>query len=69
MLDRLARLCIGIVLAVFGAFIVTGAIGIVLLVPSIPLPLSAIVGFCPTYVPFGIRQNDSIRVAEIVCHQ
>lgn len=54
MLDRLARLCIGIVLVVFGAFIVTGAIGIFLIVLSIPLILSAIVGFCPAYVPLGI---------------
>ncbi len=54
MVDRMVRVCIGIALVVFGAFIVTGAIGIFLVVLSIPVFLAAIVGFCPVYVPFGI---------------
>jgi hypothetical protein len=53
-LDRVARVCIGIVLAAFGTVIVSGTIGIFLIVLSVPLLLSAIVGFCPAYVPFGI---------------
>jgi hypothetical protein len=52
--DRIGRVCIGIALVIFGVFIVTGAIGIFLIVLGIPLLLSAIVGFCPPYVPFGI---------------
>jgi len=54
MVDRVARVCIAIVLVIFGTFLVTGAIGIFLVVLSIPLFLSAIVGYCPAYVPFGI---------------
>ncbi len=54
MLDRLVRVCIGIVLVLFGTFLVTGATGIFLIVLGIPLLLFAIVGFCPAYVPFGI---------------
>jgi hypothetical protein len=52
--DRVVRVCIGIVLVVFGGFIVTGAIAVFLVVLSIPLFVSAFVGFCPAYVPFGI---------------
>lgn len=54
MADRIGRVCVGIALVIFGAFIVTGAIGTVLILLSVPLLLSAIVGFCPAYVPFGI---------------
>lgn len=57
MVDRVVRVCIGIVMVVFGAFIVTGAVGLFLIVPSIPLFLFAIVGYCPAYVPFGISTN------------
>jgi hypothetical protein len=48
-LDRGAHICIGIVLVVLGAFIVAGAIGIILMILSIPLFLSSIVSFCPAY--------------------
>ncbi len=54
MVDRVVRVCIGIVLLILGAFFVSGAIGIFLIVLSIPLIVFAIVGFCPAYVPFGI---------------
>jgi len=63
MVDRVVRVCVGIVLVIFGAFIVTGAIGIFLIVLSIPLFLSAIVGFCPAYIPFGI----STKRQQICC--
>lgn len=54
MLDRFARLCIGIVLVVLAVFVFAEAMRTVLLILSIPPFLTAIVGFCPAYVPFGI---------------
>lgn len=57
MVDRVVRVCIGVVLVVSGAFILTGAIAVFFIVLSIPLFLSAIVGYCPAYVPFGISTN------------
>jgi hypothetical protein len=54
MLDRIFRICLGMALVVFGILIVKGAIGILLVVLSIPLVVSAIVGFYPGYVPLGI---------------
>lgn len=54
MADRITRICLGIALAVLGTLIVKGAIGMVLVILSIPLVLSAVVGFCPGYLPLGI---------------
>jgi len=56
-LDRFARFCIGIVLVLLAAFAVSGAMRTVLILLSIPPLLTAIVGFCPAYVPFGISTN------------
>jgi hypothetical protein len=52
--DRIIRGFLGITLVILGTLIVKGTIGIVLIVLSIPMLLTAIVGFCPGYVPLGI---------------
>ena len=54
-LDRLIRYAIAAVLIVVGLGIVRGPVGIVMAaVGCIPL-LTALIGFCPLYVPFGIN--------------
>ena len=53
-LDRILRMGLGITLVVFGILVVQGTMGIILVILSIPLLLSATIGFCPGYVPFGI---------------
>jgi len=54
MMDRMLRVGIGIALVVLGILIAKGTIGTVLVILSIPLLVSGIVGFCPTYTLLGI---------------
>jgi len=51
MVDSTIRGCLGFVLAVFGALIVKGTIGMVLVILSVPLLFTAIIVFCVGYVP------------------
>jgi len=55
-IDRIIRLVIAAVLAglYFGG-IVTGTIGIVLLVVAGVFALTSALGFCPLYCPLGIK--------------
>ncbi len=53
-LDRMLRVCVGVVLLVLGMTVVTGSAAIVLLILTIPLLVPGITGFCPTYVLLGI---------------
>jgi hypothetical protein len=52
-LDRIARVVIAIVFGYlyFGG-IVTGALGVVLLVLGVVFVLTSVVSFCPLYLPF-----------------
>lgn len=54
--DRVIRVIIAAVIAglYFGG-IVTGTLGIVLLVLAGIFVLTSLVGFCPLYAPFGIK--------------
>ena len=52
-LDRILRVVLAAVFAyLYFAGIVTGALGIILLVLGIVFLLTAVVAFCPLYVPF-----------------
>jgi hypothetical protein len=54
--DRIFRVVIAAILAVlFFTKILTGIPGIILLVLAGIFLLTSIVGFCPLYVPFGIK--------------
>lgn len=54
--DRVIRFIVAaIVIVLFAAQVITGVLGIVLLVFSGIFLLTSFVGFCPLYVPFGIR--------------
>lgn len=61
MVDRAIRGCIGNAMVIFGVLIVQGTIGVILILLSAPMLLTAIIGFCPEHVPFGMTtRRDSI---------
>ena len=54
--DRIIRIIIAAVIAVlFFTDVVSGTLGIVLLVLAAVFVLTSIVSFCPLYAPFGLR--------------
>ncbi len=54
-IDKAIRLFIALVLIVlFYENVVTGTLGIIVLVVAAVIMLTALVGFCPLYLPFGI---------------
>jgi hypothetical protein len=59
-MDRTIRLVVGIALIVAGLTVAKETLGIIFLILSIPLLISALLGFCPTYTLFGLstRQRD-----------
>ena len=52
--DRMARLCAGFGLILVGSLVVQGTMGTIILVIGTLAVLTAAIGFCPGYVPFGI---------------
>ncbi len=62
-LDRVLRICAGIVLLVLATFVVTGTTATVLLVLTIPLLIPGITGFCPSYSLLNIstKREGSIQ--------
>lgn len=57
-LDRGIRVLIGVLAAVlFFGKIVTGTLGIILLVVGLILAATAVINFCPIYAALGIRTN------------
>ncbi|MBI4716113.1 MAG: DUF2892 domain-containing protein [Nitrospirae bacterium] len=54
MMDRMLRICAGMVLLVLGSLFMQGAAGTVLLILGIPLLASGVAGFCPSYILLGI---------------
>jgi hypothetical protein len=53
--DRIIRVIIAAVIAgLFFAKVITGTVGIVLLVLAGVFVLTSLVSFCPLYLPFGI---------------
>ena len=54
--DKIIRLVIAAVLAIlFFTKVVTGTLGIILLVIAIVFVLTSLISFCPLYLPFGIN--------------
>jgi hypothetical protein len=53
--DRVVRVVIGVVLAAAAYFGTTGVWSIVLYVLAAVMLVTAAVGFCPLYLPFGIN--------------
>jgi hypothetical protein len=56
--DKVIRILVAIVIAaLFFTNVITGTLGIVLLVLAAIFLLTSFVSFCPLYLPFGIRTN------------
>ena len=56
--DRIIRIIIAIAIAVlFFTNIISGTLGIVLLIFAGVFVLTSFIGFCPLYTPFNIRTN------------
>jgi hypothetical protein len=54
--DRIVRVVIAVVLAVlFFADVITGTFGVILLALGGIFLLTSLMGFCPLYLPFGIK--------------
>ena len=58
--DRIIRAVIALVMIVlFAQGVISGTLGIILLVLSGVFLLTSLVGFCPLYAPFGIRTRST----------
>ena len=54
--DRLIRVIIAVVVAaLYFAEVITGTLGLVLMIVAAVFVLTSLVGFCPLYAPFGLR--------------
>ncbi|MFN8244490.1 MAG: DUF2892 domain-containing protein [Ferruginibacter sp.] len=54
--DRIIRLIVAAVLAIlYFTNVVTGTLGIILLVVAAVFVLTSFISFCPLYLPFGIN--------------
>ncbi len=54
-IDKVVRIVLAIVIAVlFFTNVITGVLGIVLLVLAGVFVLTSLISFCPLYLPFGI---------------
>ena len=57
-LDRGLRIILAVVFAaLYFTNIISGTWGLVLLILGIVFVLTSFIGFCPLYLPFGIRTN------------
>ena len=55
-IDKAIRIVVAIVIAVlFYTEVVTGTLGIILLVLAAVFVLTSFISFCPLYLPFGIN--------------
>lgn len=56
MVDKVIRTLIALVIAVlYYTNVITGTLGIVLLILAIVFLLTSFISFCPLYAPFGIN--------------
>jgi len=54
--DKAIRILLAlVVIALYFAHVLTGVLAIVLLILSGILILTSLIGFCPLYLPFGIK--------------
>ena len=54
--DKVTRLVIAAVIAtLYFTNVITGTLGVILLVLAVVFLLTSLVGFCPLYAPFGLN--------------
>jgi len=57
-IDKVIRILVAVVFAVlFFTNVITGTLGIILLVLAAVFVLTSVISFCPLYWPFGISTN------------
>ena len=56
-IDRYIRAVLGPVLAALGVFWFAGALQVVLVLLGVIISITALVGFCPNYLPFNLSTN------------
>jgi hypothetical protein len=55
-IDKVIRILIAVVIAIlFFTKVITGTLGIVLMVLAAVFVLTSLISFCPLYLPFGIN--------------
>jgi hypothetical protein len=55
-IDKVIRILIAVVIAIlFFTKVITGVLGIVLIVLAAVFVLTSLISFCPLYLPFGIH--------------
>ncbi|BBE18239.1 hypothetical protein AQPE_2401 [Aquipluma nitroreducens] len=55
-IDKVIRILVAVVFAVlFFTNVITGTLGIILLVLAVVFVLTSLISFCPLYWPFGIN--------------
>ncbi len=53
--DRIVRIILAVVIAVlYFTNVITGTLGLILLILAIVFLLTSLVSFCPLYLPFGL---------------
>jgi len=61
-IDKVIRILVAIVFAVlFFTNVLTGTLGIILLVLAAVFVLTSVISFCPLYWPFGISTNKKLK--------
>lgn len=54
-MDKIIRVSLAIIFtALYLTDVITGTLGIVLIVLSVTLVLTSLISFCPIYLPFGL---------------
>lgn len=62
--DRIIRVLIAVAVAVaYFNGLITGTFGIVAMIIAIVLVITALLGFCPLYLPFGISTKPHKKTA------
>lgn len=55
-IDKVVRILIAVVIAIlFFTHVISGTVGIILLVLAAIFVLTSLISFCPLYLPFGIN--------------
>ena len=60
-IDKVIRILVAVVIAIlFYTNVITGLLGIVLMVLGAIFVVTSLIGFCPLYLPFGINTGKKV---------
>jgi hypothetical protein len=61
-IDKVIRILVAALFAVlYFTHVISGTLGIILLVLAVVFVLTSLISFCPLYLPFGIRTNKQAK--------